>query len=100
MAQIISVSIDLTKIDKTKIVSHKNGKKYYTLNLAINDEKDNFGNDVSCWEGQDKEERDAKAPKNYLGNGRIIWRDDSRQQPTIQQSTPQQQTTNYDDMPF
>ena len=99
MAQIISISIDLTAIDKAKIVPHENGKKYYTLNVAINDEKDRFDNDCSVWEGQTKQERDEKAPKNYLGNGRIIWSKEPTQKPAPAAQQPQE-TVNYDDIPF
>ena len=72
MAQIINLSIDLTKIDKSKI-KESNGKKWYNLQVSINDEKDKFDNDGAVWENQTKEERDAKKPKNYLGNAKVSW---------------------------
>lgn len=73
MAAILSVSIDLSKIDKTRIVPGKGTAKYYNLQIFVNDEKDNYQNDVSVAEGQTKEERAAKVHKKYLGNGRKIW---------------------------
>jgi hypothetical protein len=73
MAKIIGGSIDLNKIDKSKIVEGKNGAKYYNITIIVNDEKDTYGNDVSLQEGQTKEQRDAKAPKKYIGNGKTIW---------------------------
>lgn len=72
MAQLINLSIDLTKIDKAKIKTTDKGK-YYSLTVSINDTKDNYGNDVSCYDSQTKEERDAKAKRNYLGNGKVTW---------------------------
>ena len=45
MAQIISASIDLTKIDKSKINNHKNGSAYYNIDIFIKDEKDQYGNE-------------------------------------------------------
>ena len=74
MSAIVTVSIDLTKIDESKVVE-KNGKKYLNLNLSINDANDQYGNNVSCTINQSKDERDAKAPKTYLGNGKVIWHD-------------------------
>ena len=46
MAKILQVSIDLTKIDKTKIKNHEKGGKYYELEIFVNDEKNQYGKDV------------------------------------------------------
>lgn len=73
MAQIISASIDLMKIDKSKIVEGKNGAKYVNISVILNDEKDKFGNDCAITLGQSKEEREAKEAKVYLGNGKTVW---------------------------
>ena len=72
MSQILNISINVEKINKAKLIKGKKGT-YLSLNIAINDEKDQFENDCSAWENQSKEERDAKTPKNFLGNGKIIW---------------------------
>ena len=73
MAKIISASIDLSKINKKKIVAHKNGGKYYSIQITLNDEKDKYDNDVSIAEGQTKEEREKKEKKIYIGNGKTVW---------------------------
>lgn len=79
MAQIISASIDVTKITKSKIkeVKKKDGSiaKYLDISIVVNDLEDQFGNICSISEGQTKEERESKAPKNYLGNGKRVWSD-------------------------
>lgn len=74
MASIYSASIDLTKIDKSKI-TEKNGKKYYNISIFIKDEADQYGNSLAIAENQTKEESTAKVPKNYLGNGKLNWSD-------------------------
>ena len=73
MAQLIAVSIDLTKIDKSKIVEGKNGGKYVNLTLSVNDTEDQYGNNVSTWMSQSKEEREAKANRVFVGNGKSLW---------------------------
>jgi len=73
MAQIISASIDLTKLDKSKIIPGKNGQKFYPLNIIVNDEKNKFDQDVSITDSQTKEQRSAKEKRNYLGNGKVVW---------------------------
>jgi len=72
MAKILNVSINVDKITKSKLIKGKKGT-YLSLNIAVNDEKDQFDNDCSVWENQSKEERDSKTLKNYLGNGKVIW---------------------------
>lgn len=49
------------------------GYKNYTI--SINDNVDNYGNNVVVYETQTKEEREAKAKKTYLGNGKVVWTD-------------------------
>lgn len=73
MAKLVSLSIDLMKIDKSRIIEGKNGAKYVNVTLSLNDEKDRFDNDVSCWQGQTQEERQQKAQRNFLGNGKTVW---------------------------
>lgn len=87
MAQIISVSIDLNKLDKSRIITGKNGAKYYNITINVNDDKDQYGNDASVITSQTQEERQAKAPKTYLGNGRVVWSNNS---------TPAQPTSTED----
>ena len=72
MASIIKASIDLNKIPKDKIYVGKKGK-YLPITITINDELDQFGNQGPVVVEQTKEERDAKAPKTYLGNVKVVW---------------------------
>ena len=72
MASIIKASIDVNKIPKDKIFVGKKGK-YLPISITINDELDQFGNQGPVVVEQTKEERDAKAPKTYLGNVKVVW---------------------------
>jgi hypothetical protein len=71
MSTLISGSIDLTKIDKSKL---KDGK-YLNVQISINDTTDNYGNNVAITLNQTKEEREAKEKKTYLGNAKVVWTD-------------------------
>lgn len=73
MSKLIGASIDLSKIDKSRIIEGKNGAKYYNITISVNDEKDKYGNDCAITQGQTKEEREAKEKKVYLGNGKTFW---------------------------
>ena len=72
MASIISANIDLTKIDKAKIYEGKKGK-YYPITIVLNDELGQYGDSGYIQTEQNKEERDAKLPKSYLGNVKVVW---------------------------
>lgn len=63
------MSICVTDIPKEAIKPHKNGKKYLPIDVWVNDEPNDWGNDVSANISQSKEEREAKAKKIYIGNG-------------------------------
>jgi len=75
MATLATISIDLSKLDKSKIVEGKNGQKYYNLNLSINDDTDNYGNNIQVTEPQTKEQREAKEQRTFYGNGKVFWTD-------------------------
>ena len=75
MGKLFIGSLDLSKIDKKRIVSlDKNGKpfdngaKYYNIVIWLNDETDQYGNIGSIQEGITKEERDSGLKSNYIGN--------------------------------
>ena len=72
MASIIKASLNLDAIPKDKIYIGKKGK-YLPITITINDELDQFGNQGPVVVEQSKEERDAKSPKTYLGNVKVVW---------------------------
>ena len=72
MASIIKTSINLNNIPKDRIFEGKKGK-YLPITITINDEVDQFGNQGPVVVQQSKEEREAKQPKVYLGNCKVVW---------------------------
>tara|TARA_B100001093_G_scaffold520061_1_gene612374 strand:- start:2572 stop:2835 length:264 start_codon:yes stop_codon:yes gene_type:complete len=71
MATIASISLDIKKIDKSKL---KDGR-YLNLDLSIRDELNEYGQNVSVYYNRSKEQRDQGVPKSYLGNGKVVWTD-------------------------
>jgi len=69
MATLLGLSIDVTKIDKSKL---GNGK-YLNLTVSVEDETNQYGQNVSAYLQQTKEEREAKENRQYLGNGKVFW---------------------------
>lgn len=72
MSAIINASIRVDKLPKEKFIKGKDGAVYYNLTISLNDET-RFGNNVAIMDSQTKEEREAKAQRNYLGNGKVVW---------------------------
>jgi len=75
MGTLINVSLDVTKITKGRLTPGKNGQMYLDLTLSVDDKTNDYGQNVSGWEAQSKEEREAKQNRNYLGNGKVVFTD-------------------------
>lgn len=66
------VSICLSDLPKEKMKKPSNGKIYITIVVADKREKDQYGHDATAWVDQTKEEREAKTPIIYIGNGNKV----------------------------
>jgi len=75
MGALINLSLRVDKLPKEKFVQGKDGAVYYNFTIGVNDESNPYGQNVTATDSQTKEEREAKKPKNYLGNGNVVWTD-------------------------
>jgi hypothetical protein len=75
MSALINLSLRVDKLPKEKFVQGKDGAVYYNFTIGVNDEPNQWGQNVSATDSQTKEEREAKKPKSYLGNGNVVWTD-------------------------
>ena len=101
--KIISASIDLNKIDRSKLIAGKNGAEYLNIDITVKDEKDNFGNDTAITLKQTKEERESKAKKVFIGNGKTMWEGEplhKTTKPVEKQPEPVQDIETEDSLPF
>lgn len=64
------ISIGLKKEDLKKLPENKG---YINLTLLVDDKAGKFGHNVSIVQEQTKEERDSKAKRNYIGNGKVLF---------------------------
>ena len=99
----ISMSIDVTKIDKTRLFVGKKGT-YLSLTTFVDlDKFDQYGNAGFVTEEQTKEERESKSQLPILGNIKIFF--DNRESATPALVAPPQagvEALEYldDDIPF
>ena len=50
-------------------------EKGVELTVALNDEVNQYGQNVSAWVSQTKEQRDEKKQRFFTGNGKTFWSD-------------------------
>jgi|TARA_R110000824_G_scaffold109305_2_gene256829 hypothetical protein len=72
MGAIINASMRVDKLPKEKFVKGKDGAVYYNFTISINDET-RYGNNVGLMDSRSQEEREAKKPNVYFGNGKVVW---------------------------
>lgn len=87
MNQLITASIDVMKIDKTRLITGKKGT-YLNVTIWVNSEPDQFGNNVSI------EQRTEKGQKKiYLGNGKTYHKkEETEGKPENNEGKPQKGT--------
>lgn len=51
------------------------GEKGVSLTISIGDETNQYGQNLSGFVSQTKEQREAKKDKFYVGNGKVFWTD-------------------------
>ncbi len=77
----ISLKIDVTKIDKSRLFKGDKGTYLDLVTFVELDEKDQYDNSGFIAQAQTKEEKDSGAPKPpILGNVRVFWKGESQQQ--------------------
>lgn len=102
----IVVKIDLTKIDKSKIVEGKNGQKYYSFVVEELRTPDKYEQTHTVYQNQSKKERTDKVAKVYIGNGKEFKfnQQSAPQQQVAPQQAPQTNPNHsqqaIDDLPF
>ena len=87
-----------------KALNAKQGKESEGVKLTISlaDQPSKFGQNVSAYVAQTKEQRDAKTPLFYVGNGKTFWSKGETPVPQREeQQAPQHVASGNDDgLPF
>jgi len=99
MSALINLSINLDNLPKEKFVKGKKGT-YYNFTLSVNDDTNAYGQNASAFDSQSKEQREAKEPKKYIGNGQVVWTDGTCVKAERQEEAKPQQAVVSDDLPF
>lgn len=51
----------------------KKGDKGISITISTDDKANEWGQNVSAYVSQSKEEREEKKPKYFVGNGKVFW---------------------------
>lgn len=74
------------------------GEKGVSITLSVNDETNDYGQNVSGFVSQSKEDREAKKKKFFVGNGKVFWSDGKITKAITTNKVPHSEVT--DDLPF
>jgi len=100
MASLLSIFFTKAKLQEMLNASTDKG---LDVTISVNDEANQYRQNVSATIAQSKEQRDAKAPKVYLGNGGVFWTDGKvtlAPKKDAQPQTAAPSTNLADDLPF
>jgi hypothetical protein len=97
------------KLDTLKtLVKTLESKKETRINitLSINNETNDYGQNISAYVSQSKEEREAKKNRFYVANGKVFWTDGTivtaKKKEEVHNAVPDGQVSDYQegDLPF
>mgnify|MGYP003115327753 FL=1 len=74
----VNLSIDVTKLDKSRFVAGKNGAKYCDLTVFLSPEENEYGSNGGIVLAQSKNEREQKERKTFVGNSKIFYVKDKK----------------------
>ena len=105
MASLSEVYIKKSTLETIlKALNAKQGKESegVKLTISLSDQPSKFGQNVSAYVSQTKEQRDADMPKFYVGNGKTFWSKGETPCPQREeQQAPQPvASANDNDLPF
>ena len=101
MGSLNSLYIKTDTIKQILDTLNKKGEKGISLTVSINDDANDYGQNVTAFVEQSKEQREAKAQKFYVGNGKTFWTDGTIKVPEKKQdSAPAGGGSDDEDLPF
>jgi hypothetical protein len=80
------------------------GENGVSITISTSDETNNYGQNVTSFVSQTKEQREAKAGKYYVGNGKVFWTDGkitvAKKKEEASAPSPAPAQESFNDLPF
>lgn len=105
MASLNSLYIKTETLKTLFQTLEKKGEAGVEFTISINDELNPYGQNISAYVAQSKEDREAKKSRYYVGNGTCFWNDGKiMSKKDIEANAPQVEDAEVvdedDDLPF
>ena len=101
MAAILDIYLKVEVLETLLNVVKSKQEKGVAITVNINDETNQYGQNVSAQVSQKKEEREAKKAKYYVGNGKVVWTDGTVKKAEKKEEEVQQaKVISNHDLPF
>lgn len=106
MGSILNIYIKKEQLEMMLKGVNAKGEKGISIDLSISDSVNSYGQNVSGYVSQTKEQRDSGKEKYYVANGKVAWTDGEISTPSKdvnhKQSSAKQEPkkSEVDDLPF
>lgn len=105
MSSLSSIYIKKEILETLLKVVTKKEEKGVEITISINEEANQYGQNLSAYVAQTKEQREAKKDKFYVGNGKVFWTDGKIELPKKKEEVREAKPMNTaeedkDDLPF
>ena len=103
MAALLDLYLKESTLETLLATVRKKGEKGVSLTVSVNDETNQYGQNVSAYVSQTKEQREAKKDRFFTGNGKVFWTDGKvvkADGKTNDQQVSQVAESNEDILPF
>lgn len=103
MSSLSSLYFKKETIQELVDVLNKKGENGVEITVSIWDESNQYGQNISAYVSQTKEQREAKKDKYYVANGRVFLTDGKivkGEKPSDNPTPPVSETSDSDTLPF
>ncbi len=75
MSALASIYLKLETLETLVLTLKKKAEKGISIDVSLSDTTNEWGQNVSTYVSQTKEQREAKTLRFYTGNGKVFWTD-------------------------
>ena len=75
MSSLSNIYVKIETLETLLATLKAKGEKGISIDFSINDESNQYGQNISAYVSQTKEQREAKTARFYVGNGKCFWTD-------------------------
>ena len=75
MGALLDIYIKAETLETLSKTVQAKGEKGLSVTVSVNDETNEYGQNTYAFVSQSKEQREAKAKKFTVGNGKVFWTD-------------------------